>query len=65
MSFDKKLESFTQKPNGPVMALPTHQVKLFILFLDGTPIPTTRPIFTVLFGKGKCNLSLQHTHFVH
>ena len=35
------------------MALPTHQVKLFVLFLDGTPIPTARPIFTVLFGKGK------------
>ena len=35
------------------MALPTHQVKLFVLSLDGTPIPTARPIFTVLFGKGK------------
>ena len=40
------------------MALPTHQVKLSILFLDGTPISTARPIFTVLFGKGKWILQL-------
>ena len=42
-------KSITKESNGPIMALPTDQVKLTILIYHGSLIPTTWPVFVVLF----------------